>query len=132
MPLAAFKEICVKTGCKNPVSEHHHVVYDSNDVDRQVYDDKTGQFTTHPGRHYYCRRNVKKGNTVEDHRAEIVPICREHHESVTRYNERMWMIFNKYEPLSCHQRRYLFELWVMDKFPPGIFPLDEHGNQEKQ
>jgi hypothetical protein len=100
---------CVFPGCPNSGNERHHVVYASTDT-------KGDKF----GVHYYCRKN-RKGNTTEPHAEEVVSLCSEHHASITAYNERLWIV-NRYKPLSCHQRRHYFELWLKGKYPPGVLP----------
>jgi len=103
MPLAG-PESCMYPDCTNKGVEHHHIVYDSRDA-----------------RHSYCHHNVKKGNTTEPHDAEIVPLCRRHHQSITNYNERMWRLA-RYTALSCAQRRKFFKLWLKNEYPEGVDP----------
>jgi hypothetical protein len=97
---------CRFPGCENYGAEMHHIIYASNDEKR----------------HHYCRKN-KKGNTSEPHDEKLAPLCRKHHQAITDYNERVgWKIFNRYEPLSCHQREHLWALFLRGEYPPGVSP----------
>ncbi len=103
MPLGGLPT-CLFPNCKNVGRENHHVVYASNDSER----------------HYYCRKS-RKGNTTVEHGEEIVPLCHRHHQAITDYNERCWRI-NRYEPLSCAQRRHFWNLFLKNEYPPGVNP----------
>ena len=103
------KPNCFFPNCPNPGFERHHIIYGSGEKGERHYQI-----------HYYCRKN-KKGNTSEIHPGETVPLCHEHHLSITKYNHRMWVI-NRYQPLSCAQRRKFWKLWLKGEYPPGVSP----------
>jgi hypothetical protein len=100
---------CVFPNCPNTGTERHHVIYGTEDALGDKY-----------GRHFYCRKS-KRGNSSEWHPGITVYLCHEHHESITKYNERMWII-NRYKPLSCHQRQHYWELFLKGEYPPGVQP----------
>jgi hypothetical protein len=100
---------CSFPGCTKPGTERHHIIYGSEDINDKNYQ-----------RHYYCRKN-KKGNNSQWHSGITVPLCHEHHLSITKYNHRMWVI-NRYQPLSCHQRQKFYDLWLRGEYPPGVKP----------
>lgn len=102
MPLGG-EPTCRYRDCKNVGRETHHIVYAVGD-----------------SRHFYCRKSVK-GNTSQPHGEETIQLCRRHHQSITDYNERCWRI-NRYQPLSCAQRRHFFQLWMKGEYPEGVEP----------
>lgn len=104
-----LKPKCSFPNCSNVGFEKHHVIYGTEDALSDKYQ-----------RHYYCRKN-KRGNSSEWHLGITVPLCHEHHLSITKYNYRMWVI-NRYQPLSCHQRQAFYELWLRGEYPPGVKP----------
>jgi hypothetical protein len=89
--------------------EKHHIVYGSEDIG-----DDTKKYQIH----FYCRKN-KKGNTSEYHPGEIVRLCHEHHLGITALNARLWRV-NRYQPLSCHQRRNIWKLFLEGKTWEGV------------
>ena len=103
-----LKSKCVFPNCPNIGGERHHVVYGSEDSG----DGKGYQI------HFYCRK-AKKGNTSEYHPGETVRLCHEHHLKITAINRRMWVI-NRYQPLSCAQRRNLWKLFLEGKTWEGV------------